>query len=65
MSRFLKALLITGVATGAAALILRSLDLESASPELNDDVAALGFNPDDIPDGDAELLLKELASQLM
>jgi hypothetical protein len=65
MSRFLKALLITGVATGAAALILRSLDLESVQPEMNDDIAALGFDPDDIPDGDAELLLKELASQLM
>jgi len=65
MSRFLKALLITGVATGAAALILRSLDLESASPEPDDDIAALGFDPDDISDGDAELLLKELASQLM
>lgn len=65
MSRFLKALLITGVATGAAALILRSLDLESAQPEMDDDIAALGFDPDDIPDGDAELLLKELASQLM
>ncbi len=64
MSRVLKALLITGLATGAAALLLRSLDLESAAPP-EDDLSALGFDPDDLPDGDAELLLKELASQLM
>ncbi|PEN14318.1 hypothetical protein CRI94_04575 [Longibacter salinarum] len=65
MSRFLKALLITGIATGAAAVLLRSLDLESAQPEIDDDIAALGFDPNDIPDEDAELLLKELASHLM
>jgi len=65
MSRFLKALLITGVTTGAAALLLKSIDLESADAPMDDDIAALGFDPEDIPDEDAELLLKELASQLM
>ena len=33
MSRFLKALLVAGLATGAAALILKSLDLDAADAD--------------------------------
>lgn len=62
MSRFLKALLVAGLATGAAALILKYLDLDAA--DAGDDAPFPGMDPDTMPEEDVELLLKELASHL-
>lgn len=63
MSKFLKALLLSAVATGVAAILLQQLDLESAAA-MNDDDGLPGMNPDDMAEEDVEMLLKELASQL-
>lgn len=64
MSKLLKALLLTAAATGVAALILRQLDLDAASTDAVDDFGLPGMDPDDMPEEDLQLLLKELASQL-
>lgn len=63
MSKFLRTLLLTAAATGAAALVLRQLDLEAARAE-QDPPGPLGMNPDDMEEEDVAMLLDELASQL-
>ncbi len=62
MSRVIKALLISAAATGAAALILRQLDLENAPRSAPD--AFPGMEAEDMPEEDLNLLMRELASQL-
>lgn len=64
MTRVLKALLISAAATGVAALVLRQLDLDQPIPPSSDDMPFGGMDPDDMPDEDVELLMRELASQL-
>lgn len=64
MTRVLKALLISAAATGVAALVLRQLDLDQPTPHSHDDMPFGGMDPDDMPDEDVELLMRELASQL-
>jgi len=65
MSKFLKTLLLTAAATGAAALVLRQLDLDAARDELADDVPGFpGMDPDNMGEEDVAMLLNELASQL-
>jgi len=63
MSKFLRTLLLTAAATGAAALVLRQLDLEAARAEQ----ATAGIpdmDPDNMKEEDVAMLLDELASQL-
>jgi len=63
MSKFLRTLLLTAAATGAAALVLRQLDLEAARAEQ----ATPGIpdmDPDNMKEEDVAMLLDELASQL-
>lgn len=65
MSKFLKTLLLTAAATGAAAFILHQLDLEAAREELHDaEPGVPGPDPDDMGEEDIAMLLNELASQL-
>ena len=64
MSRVLKALLISAAATGAAALVLRQLDLDQPDPAPSDDMPFGSMDPDAMPDEDVELRMRELASQL-
>ena len=61
MPKFLKALLISAAVTGAAAVLLQTLDLDAA-PDA--DPGFPGMNPDDMSGEDVEMLLKELASHL-
>lgn len=63
MSKLLKALLLTAAATGVAAVLIRQLDLDGA-PSSDPGSEFPGMNPDDMPEEDLELLLKELASHL-
>ncbi|MFP4228000.1 MAG: hypothetical protein ACLFTE_04135 [Salinivenus sp.] len=63
MSKFLRTLLLTAAATGAAALVLRQIDLEAARA----DRAPSGppdMDPDNMDEDDVAMLLDELASQL-
>ena len=65
MSKFWKTLLLTAVATGAAAVILHQLDLDAARDELGDAGPEFpGMDPDDMKEEDVAMLLNELASQL-
>ena len=62
MSKFWKTVLLTAAATGAAAVLLHQLDLESARDELREtDPEFPGLDPDE---DDVAMLLNELASQL-
>ncbi len=63
MSKFLRTLLLTAAATGAAALVLRQLDLEAARAE-QADPGIPGMDPDNMEEEDVAMLLDELASQL-
>ena len=63
MSKFLRTLLRTAAATGAAALILRQLDLESAHAE-QATPGAPSMDPENMEEEDVAMLLDELASQL-
>lgn len=65
MSKFFRTLLLTAAATGAAALLLRQVDLEAARTELNEQGPGFpGMDPDDMQEEDVAMLLNELASQL-
>lgn len=65
MSKFLRTLLLTAVATGAAAVALQYLDLEAARDELADRGPEFpGLDPEDMGEDDVAMLLNELASQL-
>lgn len=65
MSKFWKTVLLTAAATGAAAVLLHQLDLESARKELRESGPEFpGFDPDDMGEEDVAMLLNELASQL-
>lgn len=62
MQKVLKALVISAAATGAAALLLKSLRLDEAdSPE---GPGFPGMEPEDLAGDDLEMLMDELASQL-
>lgn len=63
MSKFWKTVLLTAAATGAAALVLRQLDLEAARAE-QAEPGLPGMDPDDMKEEDVAMLLDELASQL-
>ncbi len=63
MSKFIRTLLLTAAATGAAALVLRQLDLEAARAE-QADPGIPGMDPDNMEEEDVAMLLDELASQL-
>lgn len=63
MSKFLRTLLLTAAATGAAALVLRQLDLEAARAE-QATPGMPGMDPDEMEEEDVAMLLDELASQL-
>lgn len=62
MSKFVKALLLSAAATGAAAFILNQIDLDEAQPEA--DPGFPGPNPEDFDEEDVAMLLNELSSQL-
>lgn len=62
MRKFIKALLLSAVATGIAALILEQLDLESAQLDPGDEFP--GPDPENLQEEDVESLLNELAAQL-
>lgn len=64
MSKFLRALLISAAATGAAALLLNAIDLESAGASSSDGPDFPGMDPDDLSEEDVDALMEELASQL-
>lgn len=65
MSKFLKTVLLTAAATGAAALLLHQLDLESAREQMNQSRQEFpGLDPEDMKEEDVAMLLNELASQL-
>jgi hypothetical protein len=65
VSKFWKTVLLTAAATGAAAVLLHQLDLESARDELrNAGPEFPGLDPDDMGEDDVAMLLNELASQL-
>jgi len=65
MSKFVRALLLTAAATGAAALVLRQVDLDAARSEMNDAGPGFpGLDPEDMQEEDVAMLLNELASQL-
>jgi hypothetical protein len=65
MSKFWKTLLLTAAATGAAALLLRQLDLDAARTETaRDDADFPGPDPEDLGEEDVAKLLNELATQL-
>lgn len=65
MSKFLKTLLLTATATGAAALLLHQLDLESARNETRETEPEFpGMDPDNMKEEDVAMLLNELASHL-
>lgn len=63
MRKILKALLIAGAATGAAALLLRFLRLDEMD-EADDAGGFPGMEPEDFSEDDLENLMDELASQL-
>ncbi|WP_022836513.1 hypothetical protein [Salisaeta longa] len=60
MRKLTKALLLTAAATGAAALVLRQIDWDP--PRASGGPAAL--DPDEMPEEDVNMLLRELAAQL-
>jgi len=62
MYRLLKALLITGVATGVAAVVLKQLDLDAPSSSGADDPFAV--DPDEMGEEDVQRLMNELGSML-
>jgi hypothetical protein len=65
MSRFLRSLLITAAATGAAAYVLSQIDFEAARAELADHGPEFpGMDPENMQEEDVAMLLNELASQL-
>ena len=65
MSKLLRTVLLTAAATGAAALALHQLDLESARTEQgNLDSDLPGPDPENMGEEDVAMLLNELASQL-
>lgn len=65
MSKFLKTILLTATATGAAAYLLYQLDLESVREEINETGPEFpGMDPDDMNEEDVAMLLNELASHL-
>lgn len=65
MSKFWKTVLLTTAATGAAAVLLHQLDLESAREQLRETGPEFpGLDPDDMGEEDVAMLLNELASQL-
>lgn len=65
MSKFLKTLLLTAAATGAAAVVLHQLDLDAAREDLaGDEPGFPGMDPEDMGEEDVAMLLNELASQL-
>lgn len=65
MSKILKALLLTAASTGAAAVVLHQLDLESARVEPRDEADPFpGPDPDSMDEEDVAMLLNELASHL-
>jgi hypothetical protein len=65
MSKFLRALLLAGAATGVAALVLYQIDLEAARDDLGDAPPGFpGMDPEDMGEEDVAMLLNELASQL-
>lgn len=65
MSKILKAFLLTAAATGAAAVVLHQLDLESARVEPRDEADPFpGPDPDSMDEEDVAMLLNELASHL-
>jgi len=65
MSKFWKTLLLTAAATGAAALVLRQLDLDAAREERADSGSEVpGPDPENMGEEDVAMLLNELASQL-
>jgi len=65
VSKFWKTVLLTAAATGAAAVLLRQLDLESARDELRRSEPEFpGLDPEDMQEEDVAMLLNELASQL-
>jgi len=65
MSKFLKTLLLTAAATGAAAVVLHQLDLEAARQERADEPPGFpGMDPENMGEEDVAMLLNELASQL-
>lgn len=63
MSKLLRALLISAAATGAAALLLNALDLESVDVPPRDP-GFLGIDPDELSEEEVDALMEELASQL-
>ena len=65
MSKFLKTLLLTAAATGAAAFVLHQLDLDAAREELADAEPDFpGMDPENMGEEEVAMLLNELASQL-
>jgi len=65
MSKFFRSILLTAAATGAAALILRQIDLDAARVGQNDREPDFpGLDPDDMQEEDVAMLLNELASHL-
>ena len=64
MSKFFRALLITAATTGAVALLLNALDLESVEVPSASEPDFPGMNPDDLSEEDVDALMQELANQL-
>lgn len=63
MSKFLRTLLLTAAATGAAALVLRQLDLEAARAEQGPP-GVPDMDPENMSEDDVAMLLNELSAQL-